>query len=332
MSWGMEKKDLRIVFMGTPEFAEFCLRRLVGEGFDIVGVVTMPDKPIGRHGSVLQASPVKKCALEYGIPVLQPERLKDEAFLSELRALDAQLQIVVAFRMLPESVWNMPPMGTFNLHASLLPQYRGAAPINWAIINGDRETGVTTFFLKHDIDTGDIIHQERTPILDSDNAGTLHDRLMEIGASLVCRTAYDIIDGNVSPISQQSANDGGLRPAPKIFKETCELHFDRPVIDIHNLVRGLSPYPAAHATICSESNDSIDLKIYASEIESCEPSESIGTVVTDNKKYLKIALKDGYLHLTMVQQAGKKAMPIADFLRGQHLDGIWKIVPYPVLN
>lgn len=320
MSWGMEKKDLRIVFMGTPEFAEFCLRRLVGEGFDIVGVVTMPDKPIGRHGSVLQASPVKKCALEYGIPVLQPERLKDEAFLSELRALDAQLQIVVAFRMLPESVWNMPPMGTFNLHASLLPQYRGAAPINWAIINGDRETGVTTFFLKHDIDTGDIIHQERTPILDSDNAGTLHDRLMEIGASLVCRTAYDIIDGNVSPISQQSANDGGLRPAPKIFKETCRIDWNRPARRVYDFIRGMSPYPAAWTVMVNREGQRQDFKIMETELSDGCPGNP-GTVHTDGRKYIEVACGDGRgVRLLQVQASGRKRMAVRDFLCGGQFD------------
>ena len=219
----MEKKELRIVFMGTPEFAEHILRRLVEDQYNIIGVVTMPDKPMGRHGSVLQSSPVKKYAVEQGIPVLQPERLKDPLFIEQLRALRADLQIVVAFRMLPEVVWSMPPLGTFNLHASLLPQYRGAAPINWAIINGDKETGVTTFFLKHEIDTGDIIHQERIPILPTDNVGTLHDKLMELGADLTVRTLDDILAGNVRPIPQSQIPADELRPAPKIFKDTCRM-------------------------------------------------------------------------------------------------------------
>ena len=209
----MEKKELRIVFMGTPEFAEFILRRLVEDQYNIVGVVTMPDKPMGRHGSVLQSSPVKKYAVEQGIPVLQPEKLKDPLFIEQLRALKADLQIVVAFRMLPEIVWDMPRLGTFNLHGSLLPQYRGAAPINWAIINGDKETGVTTFFLKHEIDTGDIIYQERIPILPDDNAETMHDKLMALGADLTVRTLQDILAGTIKPIPQSEIPADELRPA-----------------------------------------------------------------------------------------------------------------------
>lgn len=316
----MEKKDLRIVFMGTPEFAEFCLRRLVQENYNIVGVVTMPDKAIGRHASVLQASPVKKYAQEAGIPVLQPEKLKDEAFLSALKALDAQLQIVVAFRMLPEVVWSMPPLGTFNLHASLLPQYRGAAPINWAIINGDSETGVTTFFLKHDIDTGDIIHQERIPILDADNAGDLHDRLMEAGSRLVCDTVQDIIDGNVSTVSQQSVEDGELRPAPKIFKDTCRIDWNMPARRVYDFIRGMSPYPAAWTVMVSGDGGRQDFKIMETELsDACHGAP--GTVSSDGRKYIEVACGDGKgIRLLQVQAAGRKRMPVRDFLCGGQFD------------
>lgn len=316
----MEKKDLRIVFMGTPEFAEFCLRRLVQENYNIVGVVTMPDKAIGRHASVLQASPVKKYAQEAGIPVLQPEKLKDEAFLSALKALDAQLQIVVAFRMLPEVVWSMPPLGTFNLHASLLPQYRGAAPINWAIINGDSETGVTTFFLKHDIDTGDIIHQERIPILDTDNAGDLHDRLMEAGSRLVCDTVQDIIDGNVSTVSQQSVEDGELRPAPKIFKDTCRIDWNMPARRVYDFIRGMSPYPAAWTVMVSGDGGRQDFKIMETELSDvCHGAP--GTVSSDGRKYIEVACGDGKgIRLLQVQAAGRKRMPVRDFLCGGQFD------------
>lgn len=316
----MEKKDLRIVFMGTPEFAEFCLRRLVEEEFNVVGVVTMPDKAIGRHASVLQASPVKKCAQEFGIPVLQPEKLKDEGFLSELKALNAQLQIVVAFRMLPEVVWNMPPMGTFNLHASLLPQYRGAAPINWAIINGDKETGVTTFFLKHDIDTGDIIHQEKTAILDSDNAGTLHDRLMEIGSRLICETTQDIIDGNVAPVSQQSVEDGELRPAPKIFKDTCKVDWNQPARKVFDFIRGMSPYPAAWTVLVNRNGERQDFKIMETELSDTCPGVP-GSVRSDCRKYIEVACGDGCgIRLLQVQASGRKRMSVRDFLCGGQFD------------
>ncbi|MBQ5373619.1 MAG: methionyl-tRNA formyltransferase, partial [Bacteroidaceae bacterium] len=240
------EKNLRIVYMGTPDFAVAPLERLLAQGYNVVGVVTMPDKAIGRHHDVLQSSPVKQFAVSRGIPVLQPERLRDEAFLQQLKALNADLQIVVAFRMLPEVVWAMPPLGTFNLHAALLPQYRGAAPINWAVINGDKETGVTTFFLDHDIDTGRIILQERIPILPEDNAGTIHDRMMEVGSDLVVRTVEEIIAGTAKAIPQeQFLTDAPLRHAPKIFRETCQIRWnEHTALSAHNLVRGLSPYPA----------------------------------------------------------------------------------------
>ena len=317
----MEKKELRIVFMGTPEFAEFILRRLVYDRYNIVGVVTMPDKPMGRHGSVLQSSPVKKYAVEQGIPVLQPDKLKDPLFIEQLRALKADLQIVVAFRMLPEIVWSMPPLGTFNLHASLLPQYRGAAPINWAIINGDTETGVTTFFLKHEIDTGDIIHQERIPILPTDNVGTLHDKLMELGAILTVKTLDDIIAGNVKSIPQSDIPADALRPAPKIFKETCRIDWTQPTSRINDFIRGLSPYPAAWTVLRTAEGTEQDLKIYAAEPVADASVQKPGTITCDGRKNLIVSTADGALRLLDVQLAGKKRMPISAFLCGCTISG-----------
>ena len=315
----MNKKDLRIVFMGTPEFAEFTLRRLVEDGYNIIGVVTMPDKPMGRHGSVLQSSPVKKYAVEQGIPVLQPEKLKDPAFIDQLSALKADLQIVVAFRMLPEIVWNMPRLGTFNLHGSLLPQYRGAAPINWAIINGDKETGVTTFFLKHEIDTGDIIYKESIPILPTDNAGTVHDKLMELGADLTVRTLDDIIADRVRPIPQDTIPVSELRPAPKIFKETCRIDWNQPTARINDFIRGLSPYPAAWTVLRSADGTEQDFKIYAAQPVTDAPIQKPGTITCDGRKNLTVSTADGALRLTEVQMAGKKRMDICSFLCGNDL-------------
>ena len=312
----MDKKDLKIVFMGTPEFAQFTLQRLVEEGYNIVGVVTMPDKPMGRHGSVLQSSPVKKYAVEQGIPVLQPEKLKDPQFLEQLSALGADLQIVVAFRMLPEVVWNMPHLGTFNLHGSLLPQYRGAAPINWAIINGDKETGVTTFFLKHEIDTGDIIYQERIPILPDDNAGTMHDKLMVLGADLTVKTLNDIIAGNVKQIPQDQIPTDELRPAPKIFKETCRIDWNQPSAKVYDFIRGLSPYPAAWTVLRTADGTEQDFKIYAAQPVSGAPIQTPGTITSDGRKNLQVSTADGALRLQEVQIAGKKRMPISAFLCG----------------
>ena len=315
----MNKKDLRIVFMGTPEFAEFTLRRLVEDGYNIIGVVTMPDKPMGRHGSVLQSSPVKKYAVEQGIPVLQPEKLKDPAFIDQLSALKADLQIVVAFRMLPEIVWNMPRLGTFNLHGSLLPQYRGAAPINWAIINGDKETGVTTFFLKHEIDTGDIIYKESIPILPTDNAGTVHDKLMELGADLTVRTLDDIIADRVRPIPQDTIPVSELRPAPKIFKETCRIDWNQPTARINDFIRGLSPYPAAWTVLRSADGTEQDFKIYAAQPVTDAPIQKPGTIECDGRKNLLVYTSDGALRLQEVQIAGKKRMDICSFLCGNDL-------------
>lgn len=315
----MDKKDLRIVYMGTPEFAVESLKRLVEGGYNIVGVITMPDKPMGRHGSVLQPSPVKQYAVSQGLKVLQPEKLKNEEFVAELRDLNADLQIVVAFRMLPEVVWSMPRLGTFNLHASLLPQYRGAAPINWAVINGDTETGITTFFLKHEIDTGEIIDQVRVPIADTDNVEVVYERLMRLGGDLVLKTVDAILEGSVKTIPQEElAQVGELRPAPKIFKETCRIDWIIGVKRIYDFVRGLSPYPAAWTELYQEGTDPVMLKIFETEKLFCEHSLAPGTIVTDCKTYFKIASSDGYVNVLSLQLAGKKRMEINDFLRGYH--------------
>lgn len=318
----MNRQDFRIVFMGTPDFAVGSLRALVEGGYNVVAVVTMPDKPVGRHQSELSQSAVKQYAVAHNIPVLQPEKLKDPDFLEELRSYRADLQVIVAFRMLPEAVWDMPPHGTFNLHASLLPQYRGAAPINWAIINGDTETGVTTFLLDHEIDTGRIIHQARTPITEEDNVETIHDRLRDIGAGVVTQTVDDIIAGNIRPIDQDTlTTDTEIRHAPKIFKDTCRLTFDLPVKRAFDFVRGMSPYPAAWTELVEENGKRTMLKIYATTREETSVAEAPGTVLTDGKTYFKIAFPDGYLALTQLQLAGKKRMTVSDFLRGYHPEG-----------
>ncbi len=309
----MEKKDLRIVYMGTSDFAVESLKSLVENEFNIVAVVTMPDKPIGR-GHKVQCSPVKEYAVSQNIPVLQPERLKGESFLSELRTFNADLQIVVAFRMLPEVVWSMPRLGTFNLHASLLPQYRGAAPINWAIINGETETGVTTFFLQHEIDTGNIILQERVSISPDENVGSLHDKLMFLGAKNVVRTVELIISGDVTSIPQEE--DTNLKPAPKIFKETCRINWEAKGVTIHNFVRGLSPYPAAWCELLQENAEPLTLKIFETEAENATHQMPIKSIVTDGKSYLKVAVQDGFLNLKSIQLQGKKRMNISDFLMG----------------
>ncbi len=313
----MEKKDLRIVYMGTPDFAVESLKHLVEGGYNIVGVITMPDKPMGRHGSVLQCSPVKQYAVSKGLRVLQPEKLKDETFVDELRSLHADLQIVVAFRMLPEVVWNMPRFGTFNLHASLLPQYRGAAPINWAVINGETETGVTTFFLKHEIDTGEIIDQVRIPIADTDNVGIVYDKLMAVGSELVLKTVDAVLAGEVKTVPQESlAKAEDLRPAPKIFKETCRIDWSQGAKRVYDLVRGLSPYPGAWTELHEKNNPAVTLKIFETRkifhAHSLEP----GTIETDRKKYFRIAVPDGFIDVLSLQLAGKKRMSVTDFLKG----------------
>ncbi|MGN0186350.1 MAG: methionyl-tRNA formyltransferase [Paludibacteraceae bacterium] len=310
----MTKKDLRIVFMGTPEFAVASLDALVGGGYNVVGVVTMPDKPAGR-GYKMQFSAVKEYALEHNLPLLQPEKLKNEDFLNTLRALHADLQIVVAFRMLPEVVWAMPPLGTFNLHGSLLPQYRGAAPINWAIINGEHETGVTTFFLQQEIDTGDLILQKRIAIADSDNAGTIHDRLMTIGAQAVVETVDCIIAGNAPKTPQPQGI--ALKQAPKIFKETCRINWAQSCNQIFNFVRGLSPYPAAWSVLHAD-NKTIDIKLFDVTREPALHTLSFGRIVSDGKSVLKVATDDGFIKIESLQPAGKKRMPTADWLRGLH--------------
>ena len=315
----MKKEELRIVVMGTPDVAVESLRCLVEGGYNVLGVVTMPDKAVGRHQSERTASPVKQYAAAQGLPVLQPEKLKDPAFLDELRALRADLQIVVAFRMLPEAVWAMPRLGTFNLHASLLPQYRGAAPINWAVINGETETGVTTFFLRHAIDTGDIIRQVRTPIADTDTAGDVHDRLMHIGGRLVVETVDSILDGTATAVPQSSVDaPAELQPAPKIFKDTCRIDWSRGVKAVYDFVRGLSPYPAAWTEL-HNGEKTLTLKIFATEKHFCTPSSAVGEVECDGQELFKIATTDGYLTVTELQLAGKRRMNVKDFLRGFHV-------------
>lgn len=315
------KKDLRIVFMGTPDFAVPSLSNLVENGYNVVGVVTMPDKAIGRHHDVLQSSPVKQYAVSHNIPVLQPEKLKDEEFLSALNNLKADLQIVVAFRMLPQVVWGMPRLGTFNLHAALLPQYRGAAPINWAIINGDKETGITTFFLDEDIDTGRIILQERIPIGEEDCLEDIHDRMMMQGAKLVQKTVDLIAEGKAEATDQcQFMTDEPLRPAPKIFKETCEIKWTN-TEQVYNFVRGLSPYPAAWTTLHSPDGKEVVMKIFKTKKEKGLSGIEVPMLQTDGKTFLRVALPDGHLYLTDVQISGKKRMQIADFLRGAHIEG-----------
>lgn len=313
----MKKEDLRIVYMGTPDFAVESLKCLVEGGYNIVGVITMPDKPIGRHGSVLQPSPVKQYALEKGLTVLQPEKLKEETFIEQLRSLKADLQIVVAFRMLPEIVWNMPPLGTFNLHASLLPQYRGAAPINWAVINGDTETGITTFFLKHEIDTGEIIQQVKVPIGEEDDVEAVHDRLMLLGGKLVVDTVDAILEDRIQPIPQEEMKQREeLRLAPKIFKETCRIDWIQPVKKVYDFIRGLSPHPAAWTELNYKGGMPVVIKIYQTEKQMEEHSLLCGTVDTDGKNYFRIAVTDGYINVKSLQIAGKKRLRIGDFLRG----------------
>lgn len=303
--------------MGTPDFAVEPLRRLVEGGYTVVGVITMPDKPVGRHHNRLQASPVKQYAEANGLPLLQPEKLKDEAFLEQLRAWKADLQIVVAFRMLPEVVWNMPRLGTFNLHASLLPQYRGAAPINWAVINGETETGVTTFFLTHEIDTGKVIRQVHIPIAETDDAGTVHDKLMRLGGELVSETVDSIIEGGIEAIPQEQMTvEGELRPAPKIFKETCLIDWNQPVKRVYDFIRGLSPYPAAWTEVRLSSGETVTAKIFESEKEPAEHQLTPGSIVSDGKSYLRFAAADGYIRVLSIQLSGKKRMRTEELLRG----------------
>ncbi len=303
-------EQLRIVFFGTPDFAVGCLAGLVDAGANIVGVVTMPDKPAGR-GRQVQTSAVKQYAGTKALPLLQPEKMKSPDFLEALRALHADLQVVVAFRMMPEVVWNMPPMGTINVHGSLLPQYRGAAPINWAIINGETETGVTTFKLKHEIDTGDILLQQRVAILPDDNAGTMHDKLMVAGAELLVKTVKGLADGSLQEIPQAGIPAGELKHAPKIFKEDLAINWNQPVARIDNFIRGVSPYPAAFTRL-----DDKQLKLFKVHVAAEAHGKATGTHETDGKDYLCFAAADGWVFAEELQLEGKKRMGISEFLRG----------------
>lgn len=306
----MNGKDLRIVFMGTPEFAVPSLRALVEGGYNVVAVVTAPDKPAGR-GQKLHKSDVKIAARELGLPILQPEKLRDPAFIEAMRALQPDLGIVIAFRMLPETVWAMPRLGTFNLHASLLPQYRGAAPINRAIMNGETETGVTTFLLNHEIDKGAILAQERMPILPDDNAGTLYDKLMHAGTRLVTETVDRIAAGDIAPVEQQHIDETTLRPAPKIFKDDCRIDWHRPGAEIVNHVRGLSPYPAAWSGLCrEEGSEYLTAKIFGARFEAADHGQPCGTVESDGRTFVRIACADGWITPSELQIAGKKRLPV----------------------
>lgn len=312
----MNSKELRIVFMGTPDFAVASLDALIKNGYNVVGVVTAPDKPAGR-GQKLQQSAVKIYATEHQLPVLQPEKLKDETFLSELKSLNPDLQIIVAFRMLPEAVWKLPVMGTFNLHGSLLPRYRGAAPLNWAIMNGDSESGVTTFLLKQEIDTGNILFWEKVAVAPDQTVGELHDQLMVIGAGLVLKTADALAEGKVVPVSQENLEiDVSRLHAPKIFKEDCRVDWNLESGIIHNKIRGLSPYPTAWTELSAPSKDNISLKIFRTKSEYCQHRNEPGTILSDQKKWMKIACSNGYLWVNDLQLAGKKRMGIEEFLRG----------------
>lgn len=316
-SMNEKARSLRIVFMGTPEFAVASLDALVRAGCHIVGVVTAPDKPAGR-GMQLQQSAVKQYAVAQGLHVLQPEKLKNPTFLDELKSLQADLQIVVAFRMLPELVWNMPPMGTVNVHGSLLPQYRGAAPINWAIINGETQTGVTTFKLQHEIDTGDILDSAVIPIPDAMNAGELHDEMKEIGAQLLLKTVQSLADGTSREIPQPTTNEP-LKHAPKIFTETTVIDWHRPVHQTYNLIRGLSPFPGAYSFL-----EGKKMKIFQSSIIHQQPITAPGTVFSDGKTYLYFTTPDGYLSVQELQLEGKKKMPVIEFLKGYR----WQNTPH----
>ena len=311
---------LRIIFMGTPEFAVPSLNKLYEAGYNIVGVITAPDKPAGR-GMKLTESAVKKYAVEKKLNTLQPVKLKDPGFIEELKGLKADVQVVVAFRMLPEIVWNMPPLGTINLHASLLPQYRGAAPINWAIINGEKETGVTTFKLQQEIDTGNLLLQEKIEIAADETAGTLHDKMMYLGAELLLKTINGLAKGTLKEIPQHSTSkiqhstfgiqDSSLHSAPKIFSDDCEINWNKKVEEIYNFIRGLSPYPAAFTYLKEKK-----LKVFSAQKEMRKVENNPGEFLTDHKSYLKFAAKDGFISLKEIQLEGKKRMEIEDFLRG----------------
>ena len=323
----MSPKEIRIVFMGTPDFAVESLKALVEKGYNVVGVITAPDKPAGR-GRQLSESAVKQYAMQQSLHILQPEKLKNPEFIFELERLKADLQIVVAFRMLPEIVWSMPSMGTFNLHGSLLPQYRGAAPLNWAVINGETETGVTTFLLSHEIDTGKIMFQEKIEIAENDTVGDLHDQLMVIGANLVVKTVEALASGNVEAIDQENliANQNRIKHAPKIFKDDCRIDWTRDTESVRNLIRGLSPYPTAWTELVhSGKQEVLTAKIFAATLDNGSLPAAPGTLQTDGKKFLKIACPDGWLSITDIQLSGKKRMKIDELLRGFHDLGDWLV-------
>ena len=313
----MKRKELRIVFMGTPDFAVASLKALVNGGYNIVGVITAPDKPAGR-GNKLTESAVKKYAVENNLKLHQPEKLKNPDFLAELQNLKADLQVVVAFRMLPEVVWNMPPLGTYNLHGSLLPQYRGAAPLNWAVINGETKTGVTTFLLDHEIDTGKIIFKKETPIGENETVGDVHDRLMEIGAKLVVETVDAIAAGNIQPIPQTDLMEKiEIKHAPKIFKEDCRIDWSKDTETVRNLIRGLSPYPTAWTNLTNiKTGEEILTKIFFAQKVDSEKGNLPGSIETDGKTFLNVACRNGWLQITDLQIAGKKRMKTEEFLRG----------------
>ena len=320
------KKSMKIVYFGTPEIASSQLEAIIAAGYEVAAVVTVPDKPAGR-GKKIQSSHVKETALKYGLPIMQPVSLKSPEFIEELSSYNADMFIVVAFRMLPEVVWSMPPKGTFNLHASLLPQYRGAAPINHAIINGETETGLTTFLLDKEIDTGEIIIQEKVTIEANETAGTLHDKLMVLGNKVVVDTIKIIEEGKVNSQSQAmiiERDNLQLKPAPKIFKEDCKIDWSKDAKSVYDFIRGLSPYPAAHTQFVSDEGETMDLKIYEVSLEKNNNDEELNSVITDGKSYMKVVLKDYNISIDIIQQAGKKAMSIADFLRGARINGRWK--------
>lgn len=312
----MESKELHIVFMGTPDFAVASLKALVEGGYNVVGVITAPDKPAGR-GKKLSESAVKKYAVEKGLKVLQPEKMKNPVFIEELQALQADLQVVVAFRMLPEVVWNMPQLGTFNLHGSLLPQYRGAAPLNWAVVNGETKTGVTTFLLDKKIDTGKILFKHEIVIGENDTVGDIHDRLMGIGAQLVIQTVDALAEGDVKPIPQEELLQDGVKHAPKIFKEDCKIDWNSDSEKVRNLIRGLSPYPTAWSTLVNKTTGAeIMVKIFFAQKAASTKAAKSGTIETDGKTFFNVACGNGWLQITDLQLAGKKRMETGDFLRG----------------
>ena len=309
----MKKETPRIVFMGTPEFAVASLDALLQAGFNVVAVVTAPDKPAGR-GMKLTESAVKQYAVSHELPVLQPEKLKAPEFLASLQALHADLQVVVAFRMLPEVVWNMPPMGTINVHGSLLPQYRGAAPINWAVINGEKKTGVTTFKLQHAIDTGNILLQASMPIGENETAGEVHDRMKVLGAELLVQTVKGLVDGTIQE-QPQPADEGQLKHAPKIFTETCQIDWNHSAASIHNQIRGLSPFPGAFTQLHGKM-----LKVFESRFSNEAHAQAPGSIDSDGKTFIRFAANDGWVNILTLQLEGKKRMAVADFLRGYRMD------------